>query len=220
MDLNAASPPDQRPRRRATLVMFSAGVDSTYTLVKLLRETGDEVFAHHVHFINEEGRHEAEAARARAITRYCAARIRAVNYSETSIDHRGMRWCGFDIMGVGFEAGICAHSFLYARRYGFDRWMIGACKEEGHDEDRFAHVLNVVAANRHPNPPPRFEMLPMVSKAEELAYLGPEIASPAASATMNSSSAVTIPTCVRATALGRRLIASPSLADAATTSSS
>ncbi|MEL6793869.1 MAG: hypothetical protein AAFP78_10465 [Pseudomonadota bacterium] len=164
------------PRPRATLVMFSAGVDSAYTLVKLLRETDDEVFAHHVHFINEEGRHQIEAERARAIIRRCAETIRHVNYSETSINHRNMRWFGFDIMGVGFEAGICAHSFLRARRYPFSRWMIGTCLEEGHDEKRFQHVEAMVHGNCYPNPAPPFEMLPMVSKAEEIAYLGPEIA--------------------------------------------
>ena len=164
------------PRRRATLMMFSAGVDSTYTLVKLLRETDDEVFAHHVHFINAEGRHEVEAERARAIARYCGRNIRHLNYSETSIDHRNMRWFGFDIMGVGFEAGICAHSFLRARRRPFDRWMIGTCLEEGHNEKRFQHVEAMVRGNCYPNVAPPFEMLPMVSKAEEIAYLGPELA--------------------------------------------
>lgn len=162
--------------RRATLVMFSSGVDSTYALVKLLRETDDEIFAHHVHFINEESRHQVEAERARRIVRHCIQTIRHFNYSETSIDHRNMRWFGFDIMGVGFEAGICAHSFLRARRYPFSRWTIGTCVEEGHDAERFVHVENAVAANCYPNPAPPFELLPMVTKAEEIAYLGPELA--------------------------------------------
>lgn len=163
-------------RRRATLVMFSSGVDSTYALVKLLRETDDEIFAHHVHFINEEGRHKVEAERARRIAEHCTKTIRRLNYSETSIDHRNMRWFGFDIMGVGFEAGICAHSFLRARGYGFARWTIGTCLEEGHDERRFAHVENVVRANCYPNPAPPFELLPMVAKAEEIAYIGDDLA--------------------------------------------
>ena len=163
-------------RKRATLVMFSGGVDSAYTLVKLLRETDDEVFAHHIHFINEEGRHAVEAERARRIVKHCLDTIRPFNYSETSIDHRNMRWFGFDIMGVGFEAGICAHSFLRARRYPFDRWMIGTCLEEGHDETRFAHVEAMMRGNCYPYPPPRFELPPMASKADEIAYLGEEIA--------------------------------------------
>lgn len=168
--------PQSQPQRRATLVMFSSGVDSTYALVKLLRETNDEVFAHHVHFINEENRHQVEAERSRALVKHLTATIRHFNYSETSIDHRNMRWFGFDIMGVGFEAGICAHSFLRARHYPFSRWTIGTCTEEGHDEKRFAHVENAVAANCYPNAAPPFFLLPMVSKAEEIAYLGPEIA--------------------------------------------
>ncbi len=157
--------------KRATLVMFSSGVDSTYTLVKLLSETDDDIYAHHVHMINPEMRHEVEATRARAIITWCNANIRKVKYSESSIDHRGLRWFGFDIMAVGFEAGVLAHSFQIARDRMLDRWTIGTCLEEGHDEKRFAHVLNCCSANCYPHAPPEFFLLPLIPKADEMAYL-------------------------------------------------
>ncbi|WP_339949290.1 hypothetical protein [uncultured Albimonas sp.] len=87
-----------------------------------------------------------------------------------------MRWSGYGIMGVGFEAGICAHAFHDARGRPMDRWTIGACLEEGHDAERFAHVEACVAANCRPTPPPGFFLAPPVTKAREGADLGPELA--------------------------------------------
>jgi hypothetical protein len=156
---------------RATLVMFSSGVDSTYTLLKLLTETGDDIYAHHINMVNMEARHHIERERSRAIIAWCNANIRKVKYSESTIDHRGLKWFGFDIMAVGFEAGVLAHSFQIARGKRLDRWTIGTCLEEGHDEKRFAHVLNCCAANCYPHTPPDFFLMPLVPKAEEMAWL-------------------------------------------------
>ena len=157
--------------KRATLVMFSSGIDSTYTLLKLLQETADDIYAHHIHMVNPEGRHAVEADRARKIITWCNANIRKVKYSESTIDHRGLRWFGYDIMAVGFEAGVVAHSFMIARGRKLDRWTIGTCLEEGHWEERFTHVLNCCAASSFPHPPPDFFLLPLIPKAEEMAYL-------------------------------------------------
>jgi hypothetical protein len=157
--------------KRATLVMFSSGVDSTYTLVKLLQETDDDIYAHHINLINMEERHVIERERSRAIVMWCNEHIRKVKYSESSIDHRGLKWFGFDIMTVGFEAGVIGHSFHMARGRPMDRWTIGTCLEEGHDDVRFAHVLNCCAANCYPRPAPAFFLLPLIPKAEEMAYL-------------------------------------------------
>ena len=160
--------------RRSTLVMFSSGVDSTWTLMKLLRDTGDEIFAHHIHFINNEGRHRAEADSIRNLVAELRE-IRPFHYSETTLDRRNMRWFGFDVMSVGFEAGICAHSFFEARGRGMDRWTIGTCIEEGHNEERFAHAEACMRANCYPGPAPEFFLLPMVTKAQEVADLGPKL---------------------------------------------
>ena len=55
-DANAEGNADAEAPARTTLVMLSGGVDSVYRLVKLLRETDDEVLAHHVHLVNIEQR--------------------------------------------------------------------------------------------------------------------------------------------------------------------
>ena len=152
-----------------TLVMFSGGVDSTYVLLKLLCETRDEVFAHHIHLVNYEGRHTVEAQRCRQIVEYCRRSVRAFHYTESAIDHRGFRFFGIDMISVGFEAGLVAHSYL------IPRWTCGISADDQRWEARFRHVEASVAANAFPLAPPEFFLLPRVSKLEEMRYLPPEL---------------------------------------------
>lgn len=170
-DANAERNADAEAPARTTLVMLSGGVDSVYTLVKLLRETNDEVLAHHVHLVNIEQRHKVEAERCRSIIDICKREIRDVSYSESAIDHRGMRFFGYDMVTIGFEAGIVAHSYWLARDRMVDRWTVGTCAEDGSNPDRWRHVLACCAANCFPHEPPAFLDMPYVSKAEEMAYL-------------------------------------------------
>jgi len=158
-------------KRNITLLMLSGGVDSTYTLVKLLTETTDIVLAHHVHLLNREGRHDAEARACRAIVAWCRQAFREFAYTETAIDHRNLHFYGFDMISVGFEAGLIAHNYLKTHGRPIDRWMIGICKEETNNRERWPHVVNCVAANCYPGPPPRYFQLPVVTKAEMLGYL-------------------------------------------------
>ena len=164
-----------RRRRRVTLVMLSGGIDSVYTLVKLLRETDDIVLAHHVDMINEEGRWQVERAACREIVSYCQKTYRSFEYSESGVDHRGLRFFGFDMVTVGFEAGLVAHAYHDATGALPDRWAIGSCLEEGSNSDRWVHVLACFEANCFPLPPPPFFSLPVISKKEEMDYLGREL---------------------------------------------
>jgi len=160
---------------RVSLVMFSSGIDSAYTLVKLLSETKHHVLVHHIHFINDEGRYEVEAARTHRIIKECEKRYRPFFYSESAIDHRKFPFFGYDIVSVGFEAGIVAHSYKVTHGKMIDGWTIGTCTEEGHREDRFQYVKACCAANCFPNRGPAFYMLPMVTKKEETEYLPSEV---------------------------------------------
>ena len=160
---------------RSSLVMFSSGIDSAYTLVKLLTETNHRVLVHHIHLINDEGRYEIESERARAIIEACRKRYRPFFYSESGIDHRKFPFFGFDIVSVGFEAGVVAHSYLLDRKEKLGGWTIGTCLEEGHREDRFQFVKACCAANCFPYPAPPFFMLPLVSKKAETKALPEEI---------------------------------------------
>jgi len=169
---------DQAPRRR-TLVMLSGGLDSTYVLCRLLAETDDDIVAHHIAMMNVERRWQVEAERVPHILRI-AQRIwgRGVPLTRSRVDRRGLDFYGIDMMTVGFEAGLAAMDWAW-RGDGrlLDRWTIGTCAEEGHNEGRFVHVAACCRANCWPHEPPRFELLlPLKTKAEQLAWLPPEIA--------------------------------------------
>lgn len=160
---------------RVSLVMFSSGIDSAYTLVKLLKETKHKVLVHHIHFINDEGRFEVEAIRARAIIQLCEKLYRPFFYSESSIDHRSFPFFGYDIISVGFEAGIVAHSYQVSNKQMIDGWTIGTCTEEGHWAERFIHAKAACQANCFPHKAPNFFMMPLIPKKEEIDYLPQEI---------------------------------------------
>ncbi|MEQ1612360.1 MAG: hypothetical protein ABL904_06375, partial [Hyphomicrobiaceae bacterium] len=113
----------------ATIIMFSGGVDSTYTLLKQLRESQDELLVHHINFINRERRHEIEADRCRQIVEICQRQYRPFQYSESTLDHRSFQFFGYDMIAVGFEAGLVAHSHLMRTGRMPERWTIGNCVE-------------------------------------------------------------------------------------------
>jgi len=162
-------------RKPVTLIMFSGGVDSTYLLVKFLKETDDEIIVHHVHLLNAEERHVAEARQCRMIVAFCRQHYRPFRYTESAIDHRGLAFFGFDMVTVGFEAGIVAHGFFTEHKRGVTRWLAGHCEEEGSNPERLPHVLACVAANCFPWEPPEFHRHKAIRKADEYRYLDPEL---------------------------------------------
>jgi hypothetical protein len=73
--------------------MLSGGVDSVAVLKQLLEETDDKVYAHHIHFKNNEGRnnikrYKAEAKALKKIVPYMKRNFRDFHYSESTIDVR------------------------------------------------------------------------------------------------------------------------------------
>lgn len=183
-------------RKRVSLVLFSGGVESTYVLAKLLRETEDEVIAHHVHLINLEGRHLVEAERCEQIVAYMNEHFRPFQYTESTVDRRKFQVFGLDVITAAFEAAIVSESFRLDRFYGIDRWTTGACLEdfeEGGVEQEEGRLTSMFAAfeansakppqgaeapdgSTGPTKVPRYFQLPYVSKRDEIDYLGPEIA--------------------------------------------
>ncbi|MEM7652202.1 MAG: hypothetical protein AAF220_03380 [Pseudomonadota bacterium] len=171
--LGIRPPPDER--EKITLLMLSGGFDSVYFLYKLLTETKDFIFVHHINLVNREGRHREEQKACRAIVDWLRANVREFEYGETTIIHGSLPVFGFDVVSVGFEAGVISHSILTSFGRMPDRWMVGTCSEEGHNVERWVHVENCVAANCFPHPPPPSDFLPIVTKAEEIAALPPEL---------------------------------------------
>lgn len=168
-------------RPQVTLVMFSGGLDSTYALVRLLRECDDEIIAHHIHLMNVENRHRIEAERCTRIVDWCRANIRDFYFTQSAHDRRHFRVTGFDEMAVGFEVGLIQQSFIEDRHHPIDRWTLGMCLEdelsqtEDQEAEYFQHVLACAAATAYPLRPPRYFQLKLNSKREKMEYLGPAL---------------------------------------------
>jgi hypothetical protein len=151
------------------IVMWSGGIDSTFKLAYLLKETAYQVHAHHVQIVNREGRRRAEHAACRALRAKLKA-IRAFAYTESSIDHRQHDRIPFDMAIVAFEAGVVARSGDGRHSEPFTHWTIGTHKAEGHHQRRFDLYEPMVNALWFPNDYPVFEMGKVVTKEEEITY--------------------------------------------------
>jgi len=168
-------------RKQVTLVMLSGGIDSVYVLQRLLKESDDEIIAHHIHFVNRERRHKAEAIACKRIVSHLRETVRPFHYTESTIDRRRFEAFGMDDMCVGFEVGIVSNSFQINRGYPIDRWTSGTCLEEeleyygSHELERFEHVLNSAAASSYPGQAPRYFQLKIIPKVQQLDYMGTDL---------------------------------------------
>ena len=73
--------------------MLSGGVDSVAVLKRLLEETDEKIYAHHIHLKNNEGinnfkRYKAEALVLRKIIPYMKKAFRDFHYTESTMDVR------------------------------------------------------------------------------------------------------------------------------------
>jgi len=169
-------------RRRVTLLAVSGGLDSVYTLVKLLRESEDEVIAHHIHMLNAEQRHQVEAAYLQRIFDYCRTHYRPFHITESTVDRRGLAVFTPDIFTAAFEAGLIAASFELQRGVQVDRMTRGVCWEERivtlkHPKpyERFEHLQRILTAAAFPHHSPYYFELPIITKEMQAAYLGKDL---------------------------------------------
>src|SRR3954452_24114617 len=84
--------------------MFSGGLDSTAMLVKLLRESDDELRVHHIRMANQEARAGAEQRAVESIVAWCRGRYRPFRYSESGLDFRGLEAIPIDYVSIAFVA--------------------------------------------------------------------------------------------------------------------
>lgn len=157
------------------LVMWSGGIDSTYILAKLLEESSDAIFAHHIHLVNKEKRHISEHKSILSLVPKLRE-IRDFHYSESVVQHLYPTGLPYDMAVVCFEAGVIMKSIRMGERYIIDQWMIGTHESEGHWQERFDILLGgTKAAHWDKDPkfyePPPFKLHDLVSKKEEIQYL-------------------------------------------------
>ena len=105
--------------------MFSGGLDSTAMLVKLLAETEDELRVHHIRMANAEGREGAEREACARIVEWCRGRYRALRYTESGLDFRGLEAIPIDYLSIAFVA--CAVAIDTPR---CDRVAVAALKAD------------------------------------------------------------------------------------------
>lgn len=151
------------------LVMWSGGIDSTYTLAKLLKETTHEIHAHHIHFVNRENRGKQEMEAVQKLLPRLRG-IREFQLSESMIDHRQCLRVPFDMAVACFEAGVVQKNLSY-QKIPCDKWTIGTHSAEGHDWERWEVIKHGTKAACWPEKEPEFELQESVSKKEEIEYL-------------------------------------------------
>ena len=163
MGLEAQTPsefPDVRLHKRRSLVWA-------------LTATDEPVHVHHMHLINHEGRHEAEAEACRRIVAFCRRKYRDFDTSELTLDFSRTPWMPWDMLCVCFAAGQIVN-----KRPDVVRLVIGTCREEGHWRQRWDHFYRMVEGAAWPARAPEL-VLPFLHKtrAEEMAFLPKELRS-------------------------------------------
>lgn len=165
---------------------YSGGIDSTYTAAVLLKETDHDIHLHKCHIVNQEGRVQKELEAVQALIPKLQT-IRPFTFDESSFDQRQFVRVSSDVAVSCFAMGGCQSNLSYIhdprpiikRREEpnvppiphLDLWTIGTHKAEGHDQERWKIIRRAVDAGAHPVKAPKFFLLPLVSKREEMRYL-------------------------------------------------
>lgn len=181
--LEANGLPDGDARRasrkaesQVTLVMLSGGIDSVYALWDTLARTDHVVLAHHIHFRNAQERSVPEARACREIVKWLRRNCRQFDYRESTADRHELSFFGYDMIAVGFEAGLAAHSFRLTHNRKVDHWRVGSCLDEPGWHARWPHVLACCEATSFPHSPPAYADVPVISKEEQLREMPRELA--------------------------------------------
>ena len=158
--------------------MLSGGLDSVYSLYRMLKEVDDEILVHHVHLINPENRHIAEARSCELVMDYCRQEFGDIPYSESTVDHSMFNRFGYDMFIVAYIAGIITRDYAEKTGKQIARWICGNCLEEGHgNPERSVYMHRISAASSYPFNGPRCDALePYISKADQVGYLPKELA--------------------------------------------
>jgi len=174
--------------RRRMLVTWSGGLDSTYGLVRVLRETDDEVYVHHIHRFapHDDKSDPAQSCRYEAdavgkMLPIIRERYRDFAYSESLVDNTAFPQFAPDATTVLLLAGCMA------KRLGFgpeDRILDVMNSDEDGDWGAASmsgillrmNSLNILKlVSRSEAVPPLYTYDGIPTKAEEVAYLPREL---------------------------------------------
>ena len=140
-------------RKKSSVLMFSGGIDSVSVLKRILLETDESLYVHHIHLKNNEGfeypRYKKEAEAVRKIVPYMKKTFRNFNYTESIIDVRQIDQLkpdyyeeeDFPLIDLQFVPDQIYYYFvagLLAKISISDKIYIGTCVED-YSSDWAAH---------------------------------------------------------------------------------
>lgn len=175
-------------RKIRSLVMWSGGLDSTYALARLLQETTDQVYAHHIHLNapRDDGKSRSRRCEfeAQAISRLVVplkSRFRDFEYSESRADLTAFPCFARDATTAMFFAAQLAMSRGFTP---FDRILVGVDDEDPRwRAGSELYTLRRMLMNRilravweSEEIPYLYVFYPRPSRADAFEYLGPELA--------------------------------------------
>ena len=179
---------DSGRRTIRSLVMWSGGLDSTYALARLLEETSDEVYAHHIHLNAPRDDSKSRSRRcefeAQAISRLVApmkSRYRHFEYTESRADLTAFPCFARDTTTAMFFAAQLAMSRGFTP---FDRIIVGVDDEDPRwRPGTELYALRRTLLNRilrsvweSEEIPFLYVFYPRPSRADAYAYLGEDLA--------------------------------------------
>ncbi len=185
---NLGRPACSGGRKIRSLVMWSGGLDSTYALARLLQETTDEVYAHHIHLNAPRDDAKSRSRRcefeAQAISRLVVplkSRFRSFEYSESRADLTAFACFARDTTSAMFFAAQLAMSRGFTP---FDRILVGVDDEDPRwRPGTELYALRRMLMNRilravweSEEIPYLYVFYPRPSRADAFAYLGQELA--------------------------------------------
>jgi len=181
----------------SSVIMLSGGIDSVSVLKRILEETDERIYAHHIHIKNNSGaqykRYKAEAEAVRKVVPYMKRTFRDFHYSESTIDTRQiMNLFPTDIKEEEDEIFINNIDFPDQLYFHFIAGMlakvthsinvyIGTCKEDymvhsnGNILGRYAISGKIREATAHPFEVTLQNPHDNQSKKENMEYLGKEL---------------------------------------------
>jgi len=161
-------------------VAWSGGIDSTFVLARLLKETDYKVLAHHIYIKNRESRHLEEMKSVKDLIPKLK-KIRDFDYSENMRDDSRLKYPTWDMEIVNHEMGVVAKSEYLEGIATNDPekelvwWCIGSHSKEGHWQERWDNIYPSFMAAKWSNngrvPKTYFKLLPMEKKSFEIRYL-------------------------------------------------
>lgn len=176
---------------RKYLVMWSGGIDSTWSLFTLLKNTNDPVFAHHVckRSRTDDGQHlsrgfEYERAAVRAMIDWFGTYTRGFTYSESYIDLTCFPHFARDTITAAFMGAQAAMSWDFGEH---DKLVMGTngTEDEGNSDDprvvyrtRFRSLMNqqTIQAVMQRDAVPDFAwIMPAPTRAQQIEDLPPDL---------------------------------------------